>query len=90
VARSWHAVTVTFRLAGITAGLAAKLAAAGEIRVTLSGPGISSVTAVAVWQPKSGTFGVRLRIPGKVKTRRNYLLTVRENERTLRDSSLAH
>ena len=33
----------------------------------------------AAWRPKTGTFSARLRIPAKVKTGRNYLLTVREN-----------
>ncbi len=81
VPRSGHVVTVTFRLAGITASLAAKLAAAGGVGVTLSGPGISAVTVMAPWQAKTGTFGARISIPAKIKTGVNYALTVRENVR---------
>lgn len=79
VPRSSHAVTVTFKLSGSTAAMAAKLAAAGDIRVSLTGPGISPVTVTAAWQPKSGTFSATLHIPSKVKTNKAYLITVREN-----------
>jgi uncharacterized protein YjbI with pentapeptide repeats len=79
VARSAHRIPVTFRLAGIPAKLAAKFAAAGDIRVTLSGPGIPTLTAAATWDPKPGLFAARLLIPAKVKTGQNYLITVRES-----------
>jgi uncharacterized protein YjbI with pentapeptide repeats len=79
VARSAHSFPVAIRLAGIGASLAAKLAAAGGVRVTLSGPGISPVTVKAAWQAKTGTFSARVSIPAKVKTGVNYTVSVREN-----------
>ena len=79
VLRSAHVVAVSFKLSGLTAAAAARLAATGDARVTLTGPGISPVTVAAAWKSKSGTFTARLSIPAKVKTGQNYLLTVREN-----------
>ncbi len=70
---------ITFKLAGISASLAAKLAKAGGVRVTLSGPGISPVTVTAAWQAKTGTFGAKIAIPAKFRTGVNYAITVREN-----------
>jgi uncharacterized protein YjbI with pentapeptide repeats len=79
VAKSARSFPITFKLAGISASLAAKLAKARAVRVTLSGPGISPVTVMAAWQPKTGTFGARIAIPAKVRTGVNYTVTVREN-----------
>jgi uncharacterized protein YjbI with pentapeptide repeats len=79
VARSAHSFPVTIKLANITASLAAKLAAAGGVRATLSGPGVSPVTVALKWQPKTGTFSARLPIPAKVKTGQNYQISIREN-----------
>lgn len=69
---------ITFKLAGISASLAAKLAKARAVRVTLSGPGISPVTVMAAWLPKTGTFGAKIAIPAKVRKGVNYTITVRE------------
>ena len=44
VARSTRSFHITFKLAGLGASLAGKLAKAGGVRVTLSGPGIAPVT----------------------------------------------
>lgn len=79
VARSAHSFPVTIKLADITPSSAAKLAAAGGVRATLSGSGISPVTVALKWQPKTGTFSARLPIPAKVKTGRSYQITIREN-----------
>lgn len=79
VAKSTHSFLVTFKLAGISASQAAKLAAAGRVRVTLSGPGISAVTVTAAWHAGTGTFTARIPIPAKAKTDVSYALAVREN-----------
>jgi uncharacterized protein YjbI with pentapeptide repeats len=79
VARSLGKLPVSFKLSGLIPSSAVKFAAAADVRVTLSGPGISPVTMAAAWQPKSGTFGVRLPIPGRIKAGQSYQLTVREN-----------
>jgi hypothetical protein len=78
VAKSTRSFPITFKLAGISASLAAKLAKARAVRVTLSGPGISPVTVIAAWQPKTGTFGAKIAIPAKVRRGVNYTITVRE------------
>jgi uncharacterized protein YjbI with pentapeptide repeats len=79
VPRSAHVVAVSFRLSGLSAAVAARFASAGDVRVTLTGPGISPVTVAAAWRSKSGTFTARLPIPAAVKTGQNYLITIREN-----------
>ena len=82
VARSTHSFPVTVKLSGITASQAAKLAAAGHVRVKLSGPGISPVTATATWHPSTGTFTAKLSIPANAKTGVNYAVTVLEDAGT--------
>jgi hypothetical protein len=79
VVRSAHQVSVSFKLGGGTAGLAAKLAAADRVQVMLTGLGISPVTVTAAWQPHSGAFTASLPIPAKVKTGKTYQITIREN-----------
>jgi uncharacterized protein YjbI with pentapeptide repeats len=82
VKRSARSFPVTIKLSGISASLAAKLAKAGGVRITLSGPGISPVTVTAAWQPKTGTFGAKIVIPAKARKGVNYTITVRENAGT--------
>jgi uncharacterized protein YjbI with pentapeptide repeats len=86
IARSARVITVRLRLttaagAPISAAAASALAAAGHIRATLQGPGISAVTAVCRWNAADRYFACTIKIPAKVKTgsRWRYTLTAAEN-----------
>ena len=79
VKKSARSFPISIKLAGISASLAAKLAKAGGVRITLSGPGISPVTVTAAWQPKTGTFSAKIDIPAKARKGVNYAITIREN-----------
>lgn len=86
IARSARVITVRLRLATaagapISAAAASALAAAGHIRATLQGPGISAVTAACRWNAADRYFTCTIKIPAKVKTgsRWRYTLTAAEN-----------
>jgi hypothetical protein len=63
-----------------SSGLAAALARAGELRVTLTGPGIRKVTAACRWAKTARQFRCTVTIPRGVRTgKARYKLTADEN-----------
>jgi uncharacterized protein YjbI with pentapeptide repeats len=85
--RSSRSVTVTFGLiaasgSSIRQSVGFGFARAHHVRVTLRGPGISTVRANCGWRPANhGSFRCLLRVPRSVRTGRNrsYRLTAYEN-----------
>jgi hypothetical protein len=86
VAKSARTIKVRFRLANaagtaISGSIAAALAAAHKVRVTLAGPNINLVTATCGWNTTARVFACSIRIPGGVRTgqTRKYKITAAEN-----------
>ncbi len=86
VRKSARSVAARFRLATasgkpIAASVAASLASARKVRVTLSGPRISAVTTNCAWQARPGVFQCTVSIPAAVRTGKTskYLLTATAN-----------
>ena len=89
IAKSARKFAVTFRLTNgsgtpIPATLAAALAGANKVRVTLRGPGISAVTAGCSWSPTSKRFRCVVKIPARAETgsSKRYSVTAYENPGT--------
>ena len=85
-ARSSRVITVRFRLTNATGtpipgAQAAALAAAHRIRVSLQGPGITSVTVLCGWSTAHGYFSCGITIPAHVRTGtgNRYTITAAEN-----------
>ena len=83
---SSHQVTVTFRLTNaegkpIASTVAAQLAAAREVRVTLTGQSIKAVIAYCAWKTATKDFGCVIEIPKGIKTGKahQYDITAAEN-----------
>jgi uncharacterized protein YjbI with pentapeptide repeats len=79
-------VTVRFRLANhagtaIASNLAAALAKARKLRVTLRGPGISAVAAVCSWNASTRYVQCTIAVPARVRDGRavKYTITATEN-----------
>jgi uncharacterized protein YjbI with pentapeptide repeats len=79
-------ITVEFRLSdargtAIAPSLAAALASAGRVRATLSGPGISAVTAECKWNTAKRAFQCIIKLPHTVRTGMShpYRITATEN-----------
>lgn len=85
VRRSAGRFTARFRLvsasgSAISASVAAGLATAGEVRVTLTGPGISQVKAACGWARAARQFQCTVTIPRGVRTgSARYRLAAEEN-----------
>jgi hypothetical protein len=80
-----HHFTATFHLVtgsgtAIADALAAGLAKAGQVQVTLTGPGIKATTGSCSWKASSHVFSCLVPIPAKVKAGQSgYRLTAQEN-----------
>lgn len=86
IARSSKTITVRLRLTDssgspISASLAGALAAASDVRVTLSGPGIKAVTVNLRWNASHADLTATIHISPGVRTgsKQDYTLTVTEN-----------
>jgi uncharacterized protein YjbI with pentapeptide repeats len=84
IAKSSHSITATFRLVNaagtaVSAATASNLAFAHDVRVTLRGPGISTVSAFCQWSTTAHVLTCALKIPAKVLTARKYSLSAEEN-----------
>lgn len=86
IARSSKTITARLRLTNssgspISYSLAEALAAAGDVLVTLRGPGIKAVTVNLRWNASRADLTATIRIPSGVRTGSNqhYTLTVTEN-----------
>jgi hypothetical protein len=82
--KSGSAIPVKFRLTNaagqpISATAAAALAAASDVKATLSGPGITTVTAVCTWNNASLFFQCNIKTPGGLVTGAAYQITAQEN-----------
>lgn len=84
LAKSAPAIIVTFRLANgrgkpVSASLASKLSQKHQVRVTLTGPGSTAVTAACRWDSKIEYFRCSIKTPSRVKTGRSYRIRAAEN-----------
>ena len=86
IAKSAGVIPVGFQFANaagtpIQASWASALAAAGDVRVTLTGPGISPTSALCSWNGTTRLFGCTIKIPAGVKTGSgtSYSITAAEN-----------
>ena len=87
VSRSSHTIKTQFRLANsagkaIASTIAASVAAAHDVRVTLAGPAINPVTATCTWNSTALAFSCPIKIPARVRTggrSTRYTITVAEN-----------
>jgi uncharacterized protein YjbI with pentapeptide repeats len=86
LAKSARAIVVTFRFVKssgqpIGPAVASALAAAGKVRASLAGPGITTRTATCTWNATSLYFRCSIRTPSGVKTGStyNYSITALEN-----------
>jgi len=82
LAKSAHAISVTFALAGPgRKGIPARAASKLKVRVTLSGPGISAVRAACSLDSAASEFRCTLKTPAKAKTGRSqkYKITAWED-----------
>lgn len=73
LSKSARTIIARFRLtnasgAPITSTRASALAAAGDVEVTLSGPGISATTTRCTWNAAAGLFRCSIKIPAAAKT----------------------
>jgi len=81
LAKSARAITVTFRFVKasgqpIGAGVASALAAAGKVRASLAGPGITKRTATCTWNPTSLYFRCSIGTPSGAKTGSGYKYSI--------------
>ena len=84
VSLSAHRFTATFALVNgsgtaIAATAAASFAKAGDVKVTLTGPGIGERTAKCRWKASSRVFSCVVPIPAGAKAGHTYHLTALEN-----------
>ncbi|MGD0703036.1 MAG: pentapeptide repeat-containing protein [Trebonia sp.] len=84
--KSARTIAVEFRLANATghaipASWAAALAKAGQVRVTLTGPGISRVTAVCAWKAATGYFQCSVKVPSGIKAGKSFAYAITARER---------
>jgi uncharacterized protein YjbI with pentapeptide repeats len=81
LAKSAHAIVVTFRFVKssgqpIGRAVASALAAAGKVRASLAGPGITTRTATCTWNATSLYFRCSIRTPSGVKTGSTYKYSI--------------
>jgi uncharacterized protein YjbI with pentapeptide repeats len=86
IAKSSHTIKAKFRLTNaagksIASTVAASLAAAHHVRVTLAGPAIGPVIAVCAWNSTARVFICPIKIPAGVRTgtSNRYTITAAEN-----------
>lgn len=86
IGRSARTIALRFRLTNgagkdISTGTTAALAARHAIEVTLTGPGIKTVTAGCRWDSRARSLECTIKIPAKLRTgsRNRYRLTAEEN-----------
>lgn len=84
LAKSAPAIIVTFRLANgrgkpVSSSVAAKLSQKHQVRVTLTGPGITAVTAACRWDSATKYFRCSIKTPSAVRTGRSYRIRAAEN-----------
>ena len=81
--RSGSTIPTKFRLTNasgqpIASSLAAAMAAAGNVKATLSGPGITAVSAVCTWSATDLFFQCNLKTPGGIVSGPAYQITAYE------------
>ena len=81
LAKSARAIIVTFRFVkasgqSIGSGVASALAAAGKVRASIAGPGITKKTATCTWNPTSLHFRCSIGTPSGVKTGSGYKYSI--------------
>jgi uncharacterized protein YjbI with pentapeptide repeats len=86
IRKSAHSFSVRFRLTNfhggsVTSSIGHSLTSAKEVRVSLSGPGITKVNASCSWSASLRKFKCTIHFPSSVKTGKahNYKVTVSEN-----------
>jgi hypothetical protein len=65
----------------ISSSVAAGLAAAGKVQVTLAGPGIQPVTTTCRWNPVADVFVCNIKTPTAVRTGRSNPYTISATEK---------
>jgi hypothetical protein len=87
IRKSSHTIKARFRLTNsagkaIAATIAAALASAHHVRVTLAGPGITAATVTCNWSSAAAAFSCPIKIPAAVRTGTSNRYTITAAEST--------